>query len=190
MTSIQDDRIHTLIAEEHYQPDEDEMIKRILDLRKQSGNVIQTKIFADSSAVQFIRRLKGVIGGNERTDYEQHIDCLRKHKLLNPQHEAASLVQYMDVIPIPFSKYGASMLENLYTWISRGDFIIGPGFNVLVSALQSARNLPGKKSQFVLDKHSQSLDVLDAVMLSTFNYDAGISEPEPESDLEGEEGKQ
>jgi hypothetical protein len=75
------------------------------------------------------------------------------------------------------------MLANLYAFLQRGDIAMHPRFTTLISALQSARNVPNRNSQFILDKSSQSLDCLDALRLALFNFDAGAP------DFEEEEGE-
>jgi hypothetical protein len=62
-----------------------------------------------------------------------------------------------------------------------------PKFHTLISALQSARNVPGRNSQFILDKTSQSLDVLDSLRLCMYNFEADI--PEFEHEEEEKEGE-
>jgi hypothetical protein len=80
---------------------------------------------------------------------------------------------------------GVKMLATLYPFMSRRDIVINPKFSTLIAALQSARNVPGRSSQFVLDKSSASLDILDRLCLSMFNFDAGA----PEFEEQGEEVK-
>jgi hypothetical protein len=143
----------------------------------------QTKVYIDSANVSFIKRLKSCIEG-ERVDYQEYMEDLRKRKLIRPPDESES-VHYMDVVPISFSKQGAKMLANLYAFLQRGDIAIHPKFATLISALQSARNVPNRNSQFILDKSSQSLDCLDALRWALFNFDAGA--PNFEEDEEGEE---
>jgi hypothetical protein len=185
MVSIMDDKIHVLVAEEHEQVDEDWAIERILKLREKSGNPRQTKIFIDSANIPFIKRLKSCIP-DEREDYQNYMDELRKRKLLSPPDEA-EFVHYMAVIPVSFSKHGPQMLANLYAFLARGDLVIHPMFHSLISALQSARNIKGRASQFVLDKTSQSLDVLDSLRLALYNFDAGAPELTEEEESEEEE---
>jgi hypothetical protein len=80
------------------------------------------------------------------------------------------------------------MLSNLYTFLSRGDLVIHPTkFPALVSALQSARNVPHQNSKFVLDKSTQSLDALDSMQLAMFNFNAEApTEFEDEEEVEEE----
>jgi hypothetical protein len=187
MVSIMEEKIHTLYCKEWQNPDEDTIIQKILDLREQTGNPRQTKIFVDASAVPFIKRLKGAIGGNERVDYQNFIEELRKRKLLTRPDET-EVIYYMKVIPVDFKKFRVSMLSNLYTFLSRGDLVIHPTkFPALVSALQSARNVPGQNSKFVLDKSTQSHDALDSMQLALFNFDAGAAEELEGVDEEEEE---
>jgi hypothetical protein len=101
--------------------------------------------------------------------------------------DEAQIVHYMTVIPVSFSKFGAKMLATLYVFLSRGDIVIHPKFHTLISALQSARNVPGRNSQFILDKTSQSLDVLDSLRLCMYNFEADV--PEFEQEDEGRGGK-
>jgi hypothetical protein len=187
MIALMDDRLHVLASEEHSQPDEDEMIERLLSLREKTKRPYQTKIYIDSANTPFIRRLKSCIPG-ERTDYENYMENeLRKRKLVSLPDEA-ELVHYMAVVPVAFSKHGPKMLANLYAFLSRGDIAIHPKFTTLIAALQSARNVPNRNSQFVLDKSSQSMDVLDSLRLALFNLDAGAAAPdfETEEEKEGE----
>jgi hypothetical protein len=62
---------------------------------------------------------------------------------------------------------------------------IHPKFHSLISALQSAKNMPGRTSQFILEKQTQSLDYLNALRLALYNFDADV----PEFEQEGEEGE-
>lgn len=177
-----DDRIHVLAAEEYARVDEDEMIKRLLSLKNKTPYPKQTKIYIDSANVSFIKRLKSCIEGEERVDYQEYIDDLRKRKLIRPPDESEA-VHYMDVVPISFSKQGPKMLANLYAFLQRGDIAIHPKFTTLISAFQSARNVPNRRnSQFILDKSSQSLDCLDALRLALFNFDAGAPDFEEEEE--------
>jgi hypothetical protein len=147
-------------------------------------------IFIDSSNVSFIQRLKGSIPGEE-VDYQRHMEYLRKHKWIKPETEQVDFMNYAQVIPISFAKRGASMLANLYAFLSRGDIAINPKFTTLISALQSAKNLPSssnnRNAQFLLDKRSQSLDVLDSCRLALFPFDAGTPDFEEEEDDEEEQ---
>jgi len=62
----------------------------------------------------------------------------------------------------------------------------------LISALQSAKNLPtasttNRSAQFILDKRSASLDILDSLRLALFPMDAGL--PSFESEDGGDENQ-
>jgi hypothetical protein len=103
MVSLMEEKIHTLYCKEWQNPDEDTVIQKILDLREQTGNPRQTKIFVDASAVPFVKRLKGAIGGNERIDYQKYIEELRRRKLIRPPDET-EIIYYMKVIPVDFKK--------------------------------------------------------------------------------------
>jgi hypothetical protein len=188
MVYLYNDKLHVAVAEEHYQPDEDEMLDKILRLYERTQQPNKTKIFVDASAVPFIRRLKACFP-NERTDYEAYQDELRKRGLLTASKDEAEMVHYMKVIPVPFNKYGQKMLASLYAFLQRGDLAIHPKFHSLISALQSARNMPGRTSQFILDKQTQSLDCLDALRLALYNFDADVpkfEQEEEEGEVEGE----
>jgi hypothetical protein len=184
MVYLHNDKLHVAVAEEHYQPDEDEMLDKILKLYERTQQPNKTKIFVDASAVPFIRRLKACFP-NERTDYEKYQEELRKRGLLTASKDEAEMVHYMKVIPVPFNKYGQKMLASLYAFLQRGDLAIHPKFHTLISALQSARNMPGRTSQFILDKQTQSLDCLDALRLALYNFDADV----PNFEQEKEEGE-
>lgn len=188
MVYLYNDKLHVAVAQEHYQPDEDEMLDKILRLYERTQQPNKTKIFVDASAVPFIRRLKACFP-NERTDYEAYQDELRKRGLLTASKDEAEMVHYMKVIPVPFNKYGQKMLASLYAFLQRGDLAIHPKFHSLISALQSARNMPGRTSQFILDKQTQSLDCLDALRLALYNFDADVpkfEQEEEEGEVEGE----
>lgn len=188
MIGLLDDKLRILAAEEHASPvDEDEMIRRLLWLRNKTPHPKQTKIYIDSSNVSFIKRLKSCII-DERIDYQEYIEDLRKRKLITPPDESQA-VHFMSVVPISFAKQGPKMLANLYTFMTRGDIVIHPKFTTLIAALQSARNVPSRSSNsnFILDKTSQSLDCLDALRLATFNFDAGAPEIAEEEEEEEEE---
>jgi hypothetical protein len=91
----------------------------------------------------------------------------------------------MKAIPVAFNRYGQKMLASLYAFLQGGDLPIHPKFHTLISAMQSARNLPGRTSQFVLDKQTQSFDCLDALRLELYNFDADV----PKFEREEEEGE-
>ena len=178
-----DGRIHVFANENYVHADEDQMIRKILAMRQKTGRPKQTKIYIDSANMPFIKRLKGSIP-DERIDYTNFIEELRKHKWIKPPEEA-EIVHYMSVIPIPFSKFGVSMLANLYAFLSKGQMSIHPKFQKLISSLQSAKSVQGRSSQFVLDKSSMSLDALDSLRLSMFYFEA-----EPPTNLEEIEEEQ
>jgi hypothetical protein len=184
------DKIHVVVAEEHPSPvDEDEMIRRILSsLRNKTPYPKQTKIYIDSANVSFIKRLKSCIP-DEIVNYQEYMDNLRKRKLIGRTPDESEAVHFMSVVPISFAKQGPKMLANLYAFLQRGDIVIHPKFTTLIAALQSARSLPNNRtSNFILDKSgSQSLDVLDALRLATFNLDAGAPDLEEEEEQEEEE---
>jgi hypothetical protein len=186
MVSLIDNKAHIIIAEEHYQKDEDFIIQRLLRLRERTGRPKRVPIFVDGSAVSLIRRLKSCIPG-EITDYENYIDNLRKRKLIRPPQEM-QLLYYMQVIPVPFGKFGPSMLSNLHTILSQGNLVIHPKFTSLISQLQSARNVTNNRnSQFILEKTPQnSMDLLDSLRLALWNIEAGAPMFIPESDEEEE----
>jgi len=186
MVYLYNDKLHVTVAEEHYQPDEDEMLDKILKLYERTQQPNKTKIFVDASAVPFIRRLKACFP-NERTDYEKYQDELRKRGLLTASKDEAEMVHYMKVIPVPFNKYGQKMLASLHAFLQRGDLAIHPKFHTLISALQSARNMPGRTSQFILNKQTQSLDCLDALRLALYNFDVDVPKLEQQEEEEGGE---
>jgi hypothetical protein len=187
MVQLMDDKLHVVISEEYSQPNEDEMIERLLALRRRTRHMNTTKIFIDSANTSFIRRLKGCIPA-ERTDYENYTEDLRRRRLIRPPDEQ-QLVHYMTVVPVSFLKYGPKMLATLYAFMQRNDLTIHPKFSVLISQLQSARNIPGRSSQFVLDKSGvgNSFDCLDSLRLSLWNFDAGVPEIETPKEEEEEE---
>ncbi len=131
--------------------------------------------------------MKGAIK-DERTDYENYIDYLRKHRMIKPPLES-EIVHYMSVVPVSFSKWGPSMLSSLHTVLQGHDLVIHPRFTTLIAQLQSARNMPNRNSGFVLDKTQNSMDALDALRLSLWNLDVGApTEFEPvREEGEGEE---
>jgi hypothetical protein len=70
------------------------------------------------------------------------------------------------------------MLANLHTILQGRDLVIHPEFTNLISQLQSARNVPNRNSNFVLDKTQNSMDSLDSLRLALFNIDVGAPEIE------------
>jgi hypothetical protein len=185
MVGLLNNKLRVLAAEEHAQVDEDEMIKRLLYLRSKTPHPRQTKIYIDSANVSFIKRLKSCIP-DERIDYQEFLDNLRKRKLVTPPSESQT-VHFMSVIPVSFAKQGPHLLANLYAFMQRGDIVISPRFTTLIAALQSARHIPNRSNNFLLDKTSQSLDCLDAMRLALFNFDAGGPTFEEEEEEEEEE---
>jgi hypothetical protein len=94
----------------------------------------------------------------------------------------------MNVIPVSFAKQGPHLLASLYTFIERGDLVIPPNFQALISDLQAARSSPNRNSSpFVLEKTAQqSMDALDSLRLAISNLDSGIPEMEPEEEEQEE----
>ena len=189
LIGIFDQKIHVLAAEEHGPyVDEDKMVQRLLQLRSKTPNPQKTRIWIDGSAVSFIRRLKGMIPG-EQTDYQAQIDYLKRHKWLEDESKELDLMNNgVSVIPVSFTKHGANMLSNLYVFLSRGEISIHPKFTTLIASLQSAKNAErttSRNSRFTLDKRSASLDIVDALQLAMFPLDAGV----PEIVEEEEEGE-
>lgn len=170
-----DQKIHVLVCEEHEKADESFIIQRLLQLREKTGRPKDTRIFVDASAPGFIRRLKGAIP-DERTDFEDYIDYLRKRKLLRPPQEL-EIVHYCQVVPVAFSKWGPSLLATLHVLVQERNLVVHPKFTTLISQLQSARNTPNRSNNFVLDKsQGNSFDALDSLRLALFNVDVDAPE--------------
>jgi len=193
LVSVFDNKIHVLASEEHGpNVDEDAMIRRLLSLRNKTPRPTQTRIWIDCANISFIRRLKSCISGEE-SNYQERIEYMKKHKWIRPGTEEIDMMANgFVVIPVSFAKRGAEMLANVYTFLSRGELVIHPKFMTLISALQSAKNLPtasttNRSAQFILDKRSASLDILDSLRLALFPMDAGL--PSFESEDGGDENQ-
>jgi hypothetical protein len=169
-------------------------MKNRVELKELKQEIVQTKIVnetkvkhsADNKIAKdplkefLIFHTKGIPDGRRNLLY-----YVISRYLIRPP-DISEAVHYMDVVSISFSKQGPKMLANLYAFLQRGDIAIHPKFTTLISALQSARNVPNRNSQFILDKPSQSLDCLDALRLALFNFDAEAADFE-EEDADNEE---
>jgi hypothetical protein len=169
VTQIYDGRLHVNTAQAFERPHEDDMINFILDLFDATNR--SANIFCDAANPSFILKLKSKLppdfqGNKERTDTEFYIDYLRRHNWAGENDQ--SLGRYMTVVPVSFGKYGSVLLQRLATYIQRGWLVIHPQFQELIESLQSARTKETGSSDWVLDKTSNSHDLLDALRLTFY----------------------
>lgn len=162
-----DGYIRCIYAKQFHRPVNEEMLRLAVNLifhyqLNRWGN----QVYVDAANPGFIRSLKIAIG--ETAEYEQEIQGWKKE---NPYWKPEGT---MTVIPIPFSIKGESMLEKLKDFADKGLLAVNPEqFEDLMSDLRTAR-VVGRKLE--KDKASnQTMDLLDALRLSTEYYDLDVT---------------
>ena len=147
-----------LYAEEFARPDFNEMINKILEIRRNFG---VHKIYVDAANPEITTSLKRALG--ERIDYEEDLDRIKRKHLGDP-------ICWMDVLPVSFNADGKEMLGHAKLLIDRGRVAIHPTkFNKLIVALRTAVARDG-----ILDKEQTSFDdIFDAFRLSLKYYNIG-----------------
>jgi hypothetical protein len=155
--------LQAAFAEEYNRPNYDDMIARIIDMKK-NWNI--GKIFCDAANPPVIRAIKAGIG--ERTDFERQIARLKEVHRHVRDDPIKHLPRFMDVIPVPFNSEGRSMLSRTKIMLDRQWLAIDPNkYHKLIVALRTAVGTDG-----LLDKQSTSHDdLLDAFRLSLLRWD-------------------
>lgn len=162
-----DGYIRVIYAKQFTRPVNEEMLRLAVNLIfHYQLNRNNNQIYVDAANPGFIRSLKIAIG--ESQDYEQEIKQWRTE---NPYWKPEGT---MSIIPIPFNIKGESMLEKLKDFADKGLLAVNPeAFEDLMSDLRIAR-VQGRKLE--KDKASnQTMDLLDALRLSTEFYDLDVT---------------
>lgn len=158
-----DGYIRVIYAQQFTRPVNEEMLHLAVNLIfHYQLNRNNNQIYVDAANPGFIRSLKIAIG--ESPDYEQEIQSWRKENAYWIPEGT------MSIIPIPFNIKGEPMLEKLKDFADKGLLAINPEqFEDLMSDLRVAR-VQGRKLE--KDKAAnQTMDLLDALRLSTNYYD-------------------
>lgn len=164
--TLWDRKIHIQVAQQFEHPLEDQMVEYIKRLHE--GTHRTANIFVDASAVSFIRNLKSkIVGRNGQKDPEMtwHLEYLRQNNISDEELPAHQIV-----VAVPFGKYGPVLAQRLALYFQRGMFCIHPSFKDLIQQLGAARLKANVSHDFMLDKSTQSLDLVDAMRLCMFDY--------------------
>ena len=157
ITRMTEGKIQILFADEFEKPDYNEMLQKVLELRRRYGVDV---IYVDGANPEFIRSIK--LDTGEMPDslrYSQYIERARKYK--RPVEE------YMKVIPVHFSTEHKSMLTHCKMMVEKQAISIHPKFVKLVTSLRTAI----ENGEGVLDKAATSYDdVFDAFRLAMKFY--------------------
>lgn len=113
-------------------------------------------LLIDGSRPEFCSQLKADL--NEQAEYHSLLEYADKYRI--------GLDQLMSIIPIQFGRDGKVMMSHLQSMISDHELAISPRFNDLLLQLRMAK----VKVTGMLDKSASSLDLVDSLMLSTWNY--------------------
>lgn len=162
-----DGYIRVIYAKQFNRPVNEEMLNLAVNLIfHYQLNRHNNQVYVDAANPGFIRSLKIAIG--ESQDYEQEIQQWKKENAYwKPEGT-------MTIIPIPFNIKGEPMLEKLKDFADKGLLAVNPEvFDDLMSDLRIAR-VQGRKLE--KDKSSnQTMDLLDALRLSTEFYDLDVT---------------
>lgn len=162
-----DGYIRVIYAKQFNRPVNEEMLQLAVNLIfHYQLNRNNNQIYVDAANPGFIRSLKIAIG--ESQDYENEIKQWRSD---NPYWKPEGA---MAIIPIPFNIKGESMLEKLKDFADKGLLAVNPdAFEDLMSDMRTAR-VEGRK--LIKEKASnQTMDLLDALRLSTEFYDLDVT---------------
>jgi hypothetical protein len=162
-----DGYIRVIYAKQFNRPINEEMLQLAVNLifhyqLNRNGN----QVYVDAANPGFIRSLKIAIG--ESQDYENEIARWKKENAYwKPEGT-------MYVIPIPFNIKGEPMLEKLKDFADKSLLAVNPDvFPDLMSDLRIAR-VEGRK--LLKEKQTnQTMDLLDALRLSTEFYDLDVT---------------
>jgi hypothetical protein len=154
--------LQVVFAEEYERPSFDEMINRIINMKREWN--IKT-IMVDSANPEVITAIKNGIG--ERSDFETQISKLKASFRHVREDPVKHLQRWMSVIPVSFSTEGRSMLGRAKIMLDREWLAIHPAhFHKLIIALRTAQSTDG-----LLDKTQTSHDdILDAFRLSLLRW--------------------
>lgn len=144
VTRFVDGKAQILFADEFERPDYDEMLQKVLELRTR---YYVKKIYLDGANPGFIRSVK--IHTGERSDPLQYMELIKRAK----KHKRP-IENYMKVIPVHFSRDSRQMLAHTKLLLERGEIMIHPRFDKLITALRTAF----ENGEGILDKEATSYD--------------------------------
>jgi hypothetical protein len=150
-----DSRIQVVVAEEHDRPDFNSMIDRIYEIKRKVGIDV---CYVDAANPLIWQTLKKNIFN------EIYAEFYVFSKLAECERNSTDPHTFMNVVPVPFSKYHKSMLQNTKSLIEDPDnlVLIDRRFDKLLISLRTAT-----EKEYSLTKEETSYDdVLDAFRLS------------------------
>jgi hypothetical protein len=109
----------------------------------------------DGSRPEWVSELKSACG--EDPNFKSLLDYSAKYKV--------SLDSLMSILPISFGEVGKQMLSHMQMMVSDGGLAIAPRFSELILQMRMAK----MKVNGMLDKNSNSMDLIDAAILSLWN---------------------
>jgi hypothetical protein len=150
-----DSRIQVVVAEEHDRPDFNSMIDRIYEIKREMGIDV---CYVDSANPLIWQTLK------KNIFHENYAESYISSKLTECEKDNTNPHTFMNVVPVAFSKYHKSMLQNTKSLVEDSDnlVLIDKRFDKLLTALRTAT-----AKEYSLSKEETSYhDVLDAFRLS------------------------
>jgi hypothetical protein len=161
-TRFVNERIEVIEAEEFERPDFNDMINRGWQIKqKHKVDDNNLTIFCDTANPEIWSSLKRMLNEPHSELYVFEKLSYYKKKNINPAN-------YMKVIPVPFSTYGAKMLQHVKSLLEDKDNLVAidKRFDKLITALKTA-----VANEYKLDKEGTSYhDILDAFRLSLQLY--------------------
>ncbi len=153
VTRFVDGRAQILFADEFERPDYDEMLQKVLELRRRYD---VDKIYTDGANPELVRSIKIHIG--KRSDLLQYLELIQRAKKCK-----APIENYMNVIPVHFSREHWTVLAHSKMILERGGLMIHPKFDKLITAIRSAV----ENGEGILDKEVTSYDdIFDPLRLA------------------------
>lgn len=150
-------KLEVLYSEEFANATFDQMINRLLNLKRA---LYVDRIYVDMSNSVVIRSLKEHL--SERTDYQKHIEELRKSHFAGGDNNDYLLCYWMSVIPVNFGAGGGSrLLEHMKELAEMNAIAINPRFTKLITSLRSATAIEMKLDKDVTAHN----DILDSFLL-------------------------
>jgi hypothetical protein len=139
-----------------------ELIANVLRRYNHSPNSRNVITLVDGSRPEWVSALKSEV--NEQPEYHSLVEYGNKYRI--------SLDQLMSIIPIQFgSNTGKQLLSHFQSLVSDGALCIAPRFNDLLLQMRQAKVRPTNQ---MLDKSSNSLDLVDAASLSLWNVEVRL----------------
>jgi hypothetical protein len=155
-----DSRIQVVIAEEHDRPDFNSMMDRIYEIKRNMGIDV---CYVDSANPVIWQPLK------KNVFHENHAESYVFSKLAECEKNNIDPHTFMNVVPVAFSKYHKSMLQNTKSLVEDPDnlVLIDKRFDKLLTALRTAT-----AKEYSLSKEETSYnDIFDAFRLSLIAFD-------------------